>query len=108
MYTNRFTDSDQTLNTSLKYFDTLTSIVMGFRSWLRKIYIRVREKLNWPGYSDGRYDNFHAEVYFTNGAYMEWSGRPWGSEWERFKRMMEIENVASVKANMSGEFWSWS
>ena len=64
--------------------------------------------MDLPGYSHGRYDMFEAEVYFANGAYMEWQGRPWGSEWERFKRMIEIEPVIKARANMSGEFWSWS
>jgi hypothetical protein len=80
---------------------------MGFRAWTRRLYIRVREKLNLGRYRDGRYDDFYAVVYFTNGACMQWQGRPWGSQYERFKEMMDVDEVYSATANMNGEFWRY-
>ncbi|KAK5682423.1 hypothetical protein LTS10_005551 [Elasticomyces elasticus] len=81
---------------------------MGFFSrWLRKMYVNLREKLDHPKYSDGRYGDFKAEVWFHDGSYMSWSGTPWGSAWEKFKKLVETNSVSHMQANMDGKFWSY-
>jgi len=78
---------------------------MGLRRWLHRIYVRAREKLGIPKYSSGRYKHFECRVEFCDGSSMGWKGTPWGSQWERFKRIMDDNVVEAIYVNFDGDFW---
>lgn len=78
---------------------------MGLRRWLHKIYVRAREKLGVPKYSSGRYKHFECRVEFCDGSSMGWEGTPWGSQWERFKGIMDDKAVEAIYVNFDGDFW---
>ena len=77
---------------------------MCLRRWLHRFYVKVREVLNWPRYSNGRYDGLIAVGYFPDGGTYTWRGRPWGLAWEDFKEVLE-EGADYVTMNMQGSYW---
>ncbi|CAG9954770.1 unnamed protein product [Clonostachys rosea f. rosea IK726] len=54
---------------------------MGLRDWFRRFVSKVKEVF---GIYD-KYTDFTATAYFSDGAEMTFTGRPWGNEFELFK-----------------------
>lgn len=58
-----------------------------------------------PKHRSGRLSHFECYVQFADGSSMGWTGTPWGSRWESFKRIMDYNEVESVAVNFDGDFW---
>jgi hypothetical protein len=75
---------------------------MGIRSWFRKFISKINEML---GMHD-KYNDFKCTAYFDDGGVFTYQGKPWGVEFEEFKRFVSKEaNV--VEMNMNGGFWKF-
>jgi hypothetical protein len=76
---------------------------MGLRDWFRRFVSKVKEVF---GIYD-KYTDFTATAYFSDGAEMTFTGRPWGNEFELFKYNADTYAYA-VSMNMSGSFWRFT
>lgn len=79
---------------------------MGLRRWLRQFYVKVREGLGLVKDYDGLYDDLDCWAYFADGSSWHWEGRPWGSNWERYRAYIE-DHANRVVMNKSGSFYTW-
>jgi len=73
---------------------------MGLRAWFRRFVSKVKE---FFGVYD-KYNDYRADAFFDDGSDMTYTGNPWGSGFESFKRVAG-ENAYKVQMNMSGSYW---
>lgn len=91
-----------TLPNPIRHREESAVFDMGLRSWFRRFVSKVKEVL---GIYD-KYDDFECEAYFDDGSVFTYTGHPWGSAFEEFKRYA-ASNANAVRMNMSGSFWSF-
>jgi hypothetical protein len=66
---------------------------MGIRHFLRKLYVRIRNAIGMPKYTEAHWREFQATIYFTHGGQADWGGQPWGVDFEMFKQLAEQDDV---------------
>ena len=75
---------------------------MGLRNWFRRFRSKVYDTF---GVYD-KYNDFTADAILVDGSEVHFQGRPWTSEFNQFKEIVE-EHAYAVKVNMKGSFFSF-